>query len=155
MVLAFVRLPRSVFSLQWRRGSDPGELHPGSRSERGCPDQMLSHVNLQVKGQPASAALRARSPCDHTCASSAQLRSGTLRQVLGAVWPLPRGRSAWRPEQNTSNQTMDRTGPGTNYSNQPPYCMFQSLVPIILCVLPGATMSVKPCCVFRPSSDVW
>lgn len=32
--------------------------------------------------------------------------------------------------------------------------MFQSLVPIILCVLPEATMSAKPCCVSRLSSDV-
>lgn len=40
------------------------------------------------------------------------------------------------------------------HSNQPPFCMFQSLVPIILCVLPEATMSAKPCCVSRLSSDV-
>lgn len=44
--------------------------------------------------------------------------------------------------------------PAQNYSNQPPYCMFQSLVPIILCVLPEATMSAEPCCVSRLSSDV-
>lgn len=50
--------------------------------------------------------------------------------------------------------SLHRTRPGTKYSNQPPYCMFQSLVPIILCVLPEATMSAKPCCVSRLSSDV-
>lgn len=52
-----------------------------------------------------------------------------------------------RPSARTDS--LHRTRPGSALSNQPQYCMFQSLVPIILCVLPEATMSAKPCCVSR------
>lgn len=57
--------------------------------------------------------------------------------------------AAAEPKMSLCERTHStRLDPAQNYSNQPPYCMFQSLVPIILC----ASCQKPPC---QPSHVVF